>query len=174
MRKAILILATFMVLLSAACLQNKSQAQQASDALNAGLQAHAAGKLDEASKDYHDVLTHDPQNKYAMYNLGVIAQTQGQLGQAENYYRSALAVDPNFSSALFNLAIIRANAGSTQEAIDLYRRAIAADPNNGRAHLNLGILLRATGQSTEGDSEIATALQLDRTLVPPPTPTSSR
>jgi Tfp pilus assembly protein PilF len=86
MRKAIFVLATLVLLLSAACLQNKSQAQQASDSLNKGLQAHAAGKLDEASKDYHDVLTHDPQNKFALYNLGVIAQTQGQLGQAENYY----------------------------------------------------------------------------------------
>jgi Tfp pilus assembly protein PilF len=174
MRKAIFIIATLVVLLSAACLQSKSQAQQASDSLNKGLQAHSQGKLDEASKDYHDVLTHDPQNKYAYYNLGVVAQTQNQPGPAENDYRLALAIDPNFSSALFNLAIIRANAGSTQEAIELYRRAIAADPNNGRAHLNLGILLRATGQPIEGDSEIQTALQLDRTLVAPPGFTPSR
>jgi Tfp pilus assembly protein PilF len=174
MRNRLLALSLLVLLFSGACLQNKSQAQQGSDALNKGLQAHAAGKLDEATKDYREVLVHDPQNKYAYYNLGVISQTQNQPGAAENDYRLALSIDPNFSSALFNLAIIRANAGSTQEAIDLYRRAIAADPNNARAHLNLGILLRANGQAPEGQAEINTALQLDRTLTPPPTVPSGR
>src|SRR6266567_1366009 len=141
MRRGLVVLA-LTLLLSAGCLQNKTQAQRASDALNKGLQAHAAGRLDEAAKDYREVLSHDPQNKYAYYDLGVIDQTQNRPAQAENNYRLALSIDPNFPSALFNLAILRADAGSAQEAVDLYRRDIAADPNNARAHLNLGVLLR--------------------------------
>ncbi len=144
----------------------KSEAEQASDALDRGLKAHAAGQIDEAAADYREVLTHDPQNKFAFYNLGLIDQTAGRADAAEKNYRLALSADPNYEPALFNLAILRTSAGSTQEAIDLYRRATAADANEAGAHLNLGLLLRATGQQTEGDAEVKRAVELNPKLQP--------
>jgi hypothetical protein len=52
------------------------------------LQAHAAGKLDEATTAYFETLAKDSKNKFAFYNLGVIAQGQGRAAAAESYYRS--------------------------------------------------------------------------------------
>ena len=53
--------------------------ETAADALNRGLQAHAAGKLDEATAAYFVTLSKDPKNQFAYYNLGEIAQRQNRL-----------------------------------------------------------------------------------------------
>src|SRR5439155_14063429 len=110
--------------------KTQSEADLAEQALNRGLQAHAAGRLQHAATDYREVLVHDPRNKYAYYNLGLIDQVNGHAQSAENNYRLALNIDPDFAPALFNLAILRFNAGATQEAIDLYRHVIQVQPDN--------------------------------------------
>src|SRR5436190_21464161 len=141
--------------------------ETAADALNSGLAAHAAGKLDEAVAAYFTTLSKDPKNQFAYYNLGEIAQRQSRFVAAESYYRIALEMDPKMVSALFNLAIVRTNAGATNEAIALYRQAIAVDANYAAAHFNLGLLLRQIGQTAEAQTELATAQKLDPTLVAP-------
>ena len=152
----------------AACAAPKSGAQLASDALSRGLQAHAAGRLEEATTAYFEVLRYDTRNKFAFYNLGQLAHTTKRPVAAESYYRLALEVDPNFNPAVFNLAILRADAGATQEAISLYQRVLATEPDNAAAHFNLGFLLRSIGQQEEGDAEIARAVRLNPGLGVPP------
>jgi tetratricopeptide (TPR) repeat protein len=139
----------------------------ADDALSRALQAHTAGKLEEATAAYFETLAKDPKNKFAFYNLGVIAQGQNRAAAAEAYYRLAIEQDARMGSALFNLAILRAQAGANQEAADLYRRVIAIDPNYAAAHFNLGLILRLLGQNAEAQQELATAQRLDAKLVAP-------
>jgi tetratricopeptide (TPR) repeat protein len=146
-------------------------ADPAADALARGIAAHNANKLDEATKDYFEVLFNDPKNKFAFYNLGQIARIQNRLAIAEGYYRSAIEIDGNYAPALFGLGVVRQALNATQEAIDLYRKTISVDANNAAAHYNLGILLRLQGKTAEGDAEIARAIQLDPTLPQPPAPT---
>ncbi len=142
-------------------------ADPAQDALNRGLQAHAAGKLDEAVTAYFQTLEKDPKNKFAFYNLGEIAQRQSRMQAAESYYRLALEQDPKMLSALFNLAIVRTSAGATADAVAIYRQVIVVDPNYAAAHFNLGLLLRQLGQTAEAQTELATAQRLDAKLVAP-------
>jgi tetratricopeptide (TPR) repeat protein len=141
-----------------------SDAKQASDALNAGLQAQTQGKTQEAINDYNTVLAHDPKNKYAYYNLGLIDQTAGRNASAEKNYRAALAIDPQFEPALFNLAIVR-TAPSPSEAENLYRQVITANPKNAAAHLNLGFLLASQGRQAEANVEFSQAVTLDPQLI---------
>ena len=141
--------------------------ETAADALNRGLQAHAAGKLDEAVAAYFTTLTKDPKNQYAYYNLGEIAQRQNRLVAAEAYYRLALEQDPKMESALFNLAIVRTNVGVAADGVALYKQVIAVNPNNAAAHFNLGLLYRQLGQTAEAQTEFATAQRLDPKLVAP-------
>ena len=150
-------------------------ADPAADALARGIAAHNAGKTDEATKDYFEVLQNDPTNKFAFYNLGQIARVQNKLAIAEGYYRSSLESDPNFGPSLFGLGVVR-QAFSADEAIALYRKDIAVEPNNAAAHYNLWILLRIQGKTAEGDAEIAKGMQLDPKLplpAPLPSPTKS-
>src|SRR5205807_88446 len=114
----------------------KSEAAQAQDALARGLKAHRAGNVVEATKDYHEVLAHDPNNKFAYYNLGLIDQLASRAIEAEANYRSALKIDPDFTAALFNLAILRTNP-APQEALALYRHVLAVKADDAAAHLNL-------------------------------------
>jgi tetratricopeptide (TPR) repeat protein len=137
------------------------------DPLNRALQAHTAGKLDEATAAYFETLAKDPKNKFAFYNLGVIAQGQSRAAAAEAYYRLAIEQDARMGSAIFNLAILRGLAGANQEAAELYRRVIAIDPNYAAAHFNLGLVLRLLGQTAEAQQELATAQRLDPKLVAP-------
>src|SRR5579859_6639910 len=86
-----------MLAVAAACGVGGGQAKPAdpaADALARGIAAHNANNLDEAAKDYFEVLSTDPKNKFAFYNLGQIARIQNKLAIAEGYYRSALESDP--------------------------------------------------------------------------------
>ena len=146
-------------------------ADPAGEALARGIGAQDANKIDEATKDYFEVLFNDPKNKIAFYNLGQIARNQNKLAIAEGYYRSALESDPNFGPALFGLGAVRQAFNALDEAISLYRKDIAVEPNNAAAHYNLGILLRIQGKTVEGEAEIARGIQLDPKLPQPPAPT---
>ena len=162
-----------MALLAGAC-TSKSEGQTAQDLVNRGLRAHFANRLDEAIGHYQEALKHNPRNQFAYYNLGLIAQTRGDNVTAANDYRIALSIDPNFSSALYNLAtILGASEDSREEAIQLYRRVIVVDPEMAAAYMNLGLLLRQAGEVSEGDADIAKAVQLSPMLagrVPAPSP----
>jgi tetratricopeptide (TPR) repeat protein len=164
-----------LVMISACGTSTASDAQQATDALNAGLNAQVHGQTAEAVADYHKVLSKDPHNKYAYYNLGLIDQQAGQNATAEVDYRTALQIDPNFVPALFNLAILRTTP-TPKEAEDLYSRVISVNPNYAAAYLNLGFLLISLGQIDAGKADLDRAVTLDPTLksrIPTPTPSPS-
>lgn len=163
-----LLIGSFLILAVVSC-SSKTPAQLASEALNAGLAAHTAGNIDEASRQYKECLKQEPSNKYCNYNLGVIAQRQGRAVEAENYYRLSLATDPNYPPAIFNLAILRNDAGAQAEAIALYRQYVEFKPDDAGGHLNLGLLLIASGEQRQGQREIAKATKLDPNIQVPAT-----
>jgi tetratricopeptide (TPR) repeat protein len=155
-------LIVFLALGLAGC--SKSQAQLASDALDAGLQAQTAGHLDEAITDYTECLKHDSLNKLCLYDLGTVYQAQGNLAQAEQEYRLTLLADAKYAPALFNLATVLTKTGGTNEAISLYRQFLEIRPDDASGHLNLGLLLQATGDMAGGQAQIDRALAIDPTL----------
>jgi len=142
-------------------------AKKASTALNAGLTAHAAGKLEVASADYQEALKYDHKNKFALYNLGLIDAADGNYGLAEDRYRVVLGLDPKYGPALFNLAILRTARGDSKESILLYQRAVAADGKAAAAWLNLGLLQRANGQKAAGNKSVLKAISLNPKLKDP-------
>jgi tetratricopeptide (TPR) repeat protein len=140
----------------------------ATDAFARALQAQTAGKFDEATAAYYEVLAKDPKSSAAFFNLGLIAHLQSRMVAAESFYRLAIDIEPNNEKALFNLAIVRANtSGGAQEAVTLYKKVIALDPNYADAHFNLALLLRSLGQTAEAQQEFATAQRLDPNRVAP-------
>ena len=142
-------------------------ASGAGDALQRGLAAHTANKLDEATTLYFEALSKDPTNKFAFFNLGQIAHTKNNLVVAEAWYRLALDSDKAMGSALYNLGLVRQAVGDSIESASLLRRLIAVDPSNASAHYNLAIALRSLGQNADATAEFATAQRLDARLVPP-------
>jgi tetratricopeptide (TPR) repeat protein len=149
----------------------QSDAQIASNDLNAGLSAQAAGHLADAATDYKNAIAHDAHNIFAYYDLGLVEQLMGQAATSEQNYRAAIQLDPNFVLALYNLAILR-TVPSPAEAEQLYRHVISLQPNDAAAHLNLGFLLRSENRIAEGNAELNNAVSLDPSLasrIPPGT-----
>lgn len=142
-------------------------AKKAQTALDAGLEAHAAGDLTTAAEYYRTTLEYDATNQYAFYNLALIDEADGNYGLAEDKYRSALESDRAYGPALFNLAILRTASDDSEEAISLYERAVAADKKDAAAWLNLGLLLREAGQERRGNEDVLLALALDPSLNDP-------
>src|SRR2546427_3712762 len=110
--------------------------ETAADALNRGLAAHAAGKLDEAVAAYFTTLSKDPKNQFAYYNLGEIAQRQNRLVAAESYYRLALDLAPKMESAVFNLAIVRTSVRAGAGARPLHQPEDRPNPDNAAPDLH--------------------------------------
>ncbi len=158
----------------AAC-NSKTPAEQAAAALDQGLQAHVAGKLDEAVGHYNDCIKLESTNKLCLYNLGLVAQTQGRAVEAVTFYRASLATDPNYAPALFNLAILRTADGGQDEALTLYKKFVDLQPNDANGHLNYGLLLLTAGKTAEGEAELTKAVILNpdyASRIPSPAPGS--
>lgn len=140
----------------------------AGNALQLGLAARAAGRLDEAIRFYYQALAQDPGNEFAFFDLGEIEHTRGHLVAAEAWYRLALENDTNMPQALYNLGLVRQARGDATESAALLRQLIAIQPSNASAHWNLGLALRALGQTDAAKAEFAAAQKLDSRLTPPP------
>lgn len=159
---ALMLVAT--VMMTGCSREPQEEAATVDSSLRKGLQAHRAGRLEEAEREYRKVLELDSKNKYAYYNLGLLEQRRQRVDAAEQNYRLALSIDPNFIQALFNLAIIRSNKNDVEEAIKLYQQVITLQPGYAGAHLNLGFALLAVGRIEEGNAALAKAVELDPKL----------
>jgi tetratricopeptide (TPR) repeat protein len=150
-----------------------NDAKQARDAISAGLALQAKGDLAGAYAKYNEALTHERNNKFALYDLAVVDALQSNPGLAEQHYRQALAVDPHYEPAMYNLAIVEQTLGNTRYALSLYQQAVQTNPSDASAHFNLALMLRATGDVKDGDAQMRIARQLNPQLKDPGVPTGS-
>ena len=157
-------------LIVALCACGSSSSASGSDAksiakeLDKAIQENLSGNVQQAQKDYEDIVKKDPKNTVAYYNLGLIAQNANRIADAENFYRLALTTDPNYEPALYNFGILRSKDGDIDGAIDFYRHALAQKPKDANALFNLGLLLRKTGRTAEGNTAVQNAVKLNPAL----------
>ncbi len=126
-----------------------------------GLRHHRAGRLDEAAKNYRQILSEDPRQPDALHLLGVVAQSVGQLDEAVELISESLRVNPNNVSAINNLAGVLKDQARYSDAIEFYEAAIAASPAEAYLHSNLGNALRESGKLEEAGAAHQRALELD-------------
>jgi predicted O-linked N-acetylglucosamine transferase (SPINDLY family) len=126
-----------------------------------GLRHHRAGRLDEAAKNYRQVLNEDPEQPDALHLLGMVAQSVGQLDEAVDLISHSLRVNPDNVSAINNLAGVLKDQARYSEAIEFYEAAIAAAPAEAYLYSNLGNVLRDAGQLDDAAKAHRQALQLD-------------
>ncbi len=129
--------------------------------LEEGLRHHRAGRIDEAAKNYRQMLAEDPRQPDALHLLGCLAQTVGQLDEAVELISESLRVNPDNVSAINNLAGVLRDQGRLSEAMDFYQAAIAAAPGDAYVHSNLGNALRDAGRLDEAAAAHRRALALD-------------
>ena len=64
-------------------------------ALQKGIEAHKAGKVQEADRYYTAILKVNPKHPDANHNIGVLAVSLGKVEQALPFFQTALEINPN-------------------------------------------------------------------------------
>ncbi|KPF46705.1 hypothetical protein IP87_17515 [beta proteobacterium AAP121] len=130
------------------------------------MQAHEAGRLDEARRAYQALLTHAPEHPDALHLLGLLEAQNGQLQAGLALLRRAVAVAPN--AALFhnNLGNALVLAEEREEAERSYRRALALEPQRPDVLNNLALVLGHRNELAEAEALLLQA----RALAPGFTP----
>merc|ERR1711991_138654 len=62
-----------------------------------GIEAHKAGKVQEADQYYTAILKANPKHPDANHNMGVLAVGVGKVEQALPFFKTALEVNPNIA-----------------------------------------------------------------------------
>ena len=66
-------------------------------ALQKGVEAHKAGKVQEADRYYTAILKAQPKHPDANHNMGVLAVGVGKVQQALPFFKTALEANPNIA-----------------------------------------------------------------------------
>lgn len=107
---------------------------------NHGLALEAAGRVDEAAREFRAALLLEPRHVFARVNLGRLYGRAGRPDEAIAVLEEALALAPGHPLVLNNLATAWWAKGDTARAARLYLAALAADPTAPWPRANLARL----------------------------------
>ena len=133
---------------------------------------HRAGRLQEATAIYREVLALDSRNPDALHLLGVIAHQTGNHQQAVEYI--SLAIEhtnqppsrmPSNPVAYNNLGEAYRALGRAQEAMDCYEQALFLRPDYAEAQYHTGLVLEDLGRAEEAIGRYRKALAAKPDLV---------
>ncbi|WP_233865104.1 tetratricopeptide repeat protein [Paraburkholderia adhaesiva] len=129
------------------------------------LDAHRAGRLDEAQALYRDLLARDPAHADALHYYGVALHQLGDHEGALALMDIALQLAADNAILWSNRGLAMRALGHTDEAIRSLREALRLDPAFADAHNNLGITLQDAGADEEALDHYRMALALDPAFV---------
>ncbi len=114
-------------------------------ALERGLAAQQAGRIDEAVRAYRRAVHQNSGLAPAHYNLGQLLREQGDCAGAARCFEGAARLRPNAADAWLNLGAMLEKIERFQDAVTAYRRAAECVPNDPAPTYNLGNTLLALG-----------------------------
>jgi tetratricopeptide (TPR) repeat protein len=115
-------------------------------------QALQEDRLNDAQRNYEQVLRGEPQNVDALLGLATLAVRQGQVGEASQLYLRALEADPKDLTALAGLINLQGQADPVLSESRL-KTLLANQPDSSTLHFALGNLL--AGQQRWNDAQQA-------------------
>ncbi|BBU33016.1 hypothetical protein BTHE68_67500 (plasmid) [Burkholderia sp. THE68] len=124
------------------------------------LEAHRAGRTQEAESGYRAVLAENPRHADSLHLLGLICRESGALDKAEDLIRQAVALDEQALYAASLGSVLR-EQGRKQQAESIFLRAIELDALDPAAHYNLAIVLLDLGRAGEAETALRHVLTLD-------------
>jgi DNA-binding response OmpR family regulator len=118
-----------------ACLRKESPAEvpdvsgEAESALNAGVEAYKAGRLDEAIEHLKRGIGIDPLAYRLHFHLGLLYGKKGRVFDAVSELETAVEVNSRHFPAVKNLAILYQKAGFRNKACEMWERALTLAPD---------------------------------------------
>jgi tetratricopeptide (TPR) repeat protein len=111
----------------------------------AGLEAHQAGRHDDAERFYVQALKDNPEEATGLYLLGVLAFETGRPEEAAVLLQHVADLRPNNIEARFTLAGVRHWLGERDAAIAAYRSVLERQPDHAGALVGLANAARDAG-----------------------------
>lgn len=116
--------------------------------LNAGIEAHRAGRLQEAEQAYRNLLAEVPNSADGLHLSGLLIRDGGgNLNLAAEMIEAALDVRPDRAGYWYSLGKVRYAARRMVEAEHAFRRALALQADFPLALLELAEVLDATNRT---------------------------
>lgn len=113
------------------------------EAVRQAVEAHQAGRLEEAEAGYRRALQMQAGQPDALHFLGVLCHQRGASDEGVRLIRMALRAIPGHAEAHNNLGNIHKESGRFAEAEACYRQALVCVPHHLDAMSNLAIVLEA-------------------------------
>jgi tetratricopeptide (TPR) repeat protein len=131
-----------LVFLSCALARAASPAQQdlpepLHAVFEAGVAAEKAGRLDEAEKDFQQVLRQGGSLAFVRNNLGIVYQRRGDHARAIAQFREAIRLQPRYLAPHVLLGSSLLATGRVSEAVQELQLAVKLEPAEPLAHLEL-------------------------------------
>lgn len=133
---------------------------QRNEQLQAGLDAHRAGRFLDAQRHYRDLVSAHPTAHRALQLLGVVCHQLGDHSAAENYLRTAIELAGDVAEYQANLGGVLLNLSRNSEAIVCLERARDLCEPNADTLFNLGEAQRRNQQLDAAESTWLTALAI--------------
>jgi len=103
---------------------------EAEEALNAGVAAYKAGRLDEAIQHLSRGVGIDPLAYRLHFHLGLLYGKKGQVYDAISELETAVKINAQHFAAVKNLAILYQTAGFRNKAVESWQRALTLAPDD--------------------------------------------
>jgi Flp pilus assembly protein TadD len=126
-----------------------------------GLEAHRAGRLDDAERAYVAALAVDPDDRRIEHNLAVIRMQRGDYAAALPVFERGVQWHPDEPEFHANLGLAYAGVDRFDDAIDVHRRGLALDPNRAGAWSNLGLALVQARRDDEAIEAFGRAIAIE-------------
>jgi DNA-binding response OmpR family regulator len=102
---------------------------EAEEALNAGVAAYKAGRLDEAVEHLRRGIGIDPLAYRLHFHLGLLYGKKNQVYEAISELETAIEINARHFPAVKNLAILYQKAGFRNRAAEMWQRALSVAPD---------------------------------------------
>jgi DNA-binding response OmpR family regulator len=107
---------------------------EAERALEAGVEAYKAGRIDEAVGHLRRGIGIDPLAYRLHFHLGLLYGKKGQVYEAINELETAVDINSRHFPAVKNLAVLYQKAGFKNKAAELWERALKLAPDESTRH----------------------------------------
>ena len=125
----------------------------------AGVEAHEAGRVEEAERLYREVLRREPEDAATHELLGQILLARGSIDGAIEHLRRSVSIDPGSPGAWTALAMALESAGEWTEALQAVDRGLQLGPGEVAARVARVLLVSRCGDPRVALLEAASILE---------------
>lgn len=136
------------------------------DSLQRAIEAHQAGRFEDAEAAYRRVLDERPADPDALNFLGMLCCQTGRAGEGAELLRRGIEADPANPHAWINFGNVLVKLDKDQEALEAFTKATQLAPKLPIAWFNYGICLGRCMRPNEAASALHQVLKLEPGYLP--------